>query len=505
MHPSGFDSDGASTACKRAAVFGAVLLVAVATAPAAGTPAQSASTDHTAIASADARAAADVENGGTIGDVIEITVSVPDGASGRVFLGSTEKAYLSNVTFTDDGDGEVRLSLNTYLAGGHLGNESRAWSAESGTIRNVTLHTAPLSKPLEPAIYDVNVTVGSTTREGTPIPLQAASVDNLTLATAPASQFGDDLEDITATPSDRHAIGDTLVATVDVNGVFGLLDAQPGETTTARFRSLVTSENASFEMRPGRTDADLDLERSFDNDAFRVYTDAAAGRLTVAMDTEALRYDGGTNRLDAGETYTAVFVINDASGLTTDEAAWADEVRVTDRTASFETDANGTVRLPSVSDARLAGTTALAPGTEIVVQARADGRFLRHNQTTVDDEGRFSAILDLSSVDPGTAFTASVDGLDPEIPGLVVNASERVGDTESTTPSEPGTPEVTTQSEGVNQVQNPNPDGSATPPAATTTRSVTTTDDAGPGFGLTATLLAVVAVAVLALGRRRSR
>ncbi|RXK51378.1 BGTF surface domain-containing protein [Halorientalis pallida] len=504
MHSLAFQNAGPSTVSRQAVVFGVVVLIAVAALPATGvTVAATSGTESTAEAPVDQSET----DGGSTGDTIEIDVSVPDGASGRLYLGSEEKAYLTSVAFTDGGDGDVTLSWNTFLAGGHLGNETRAWSADSGRVTDVTRYTAPLSDPLEPAIYDANLTVRGSERVVTPIALRPASVDNLTVAVAPASDFGDDPADLSSSRTGRMAVGDTLVATIDTSGVLGMLSAQPGDTPTARFRSLVTGRNASLEIRPGRTDADLALDRSFENDAFDVAADASTGRLTVAMDTSALRYEGNANRLEAGESYTVVFVIESESGLTIEEAALADEIRVVDRSATFETGANGTLRLPSSPDAGLSGSTTLAPRTELEVEARAAGTFLQRNETSVSENGTFTTSLDLSAVDPGTAFTASIDGLDAEIPGVVTNASGRDADTEraNTTvqPNETETAEPRSTA-GVDGLNAAGQQGSSTVEPAETTRAAVTTEESGPGFGAVAALWALVAGTAVLLVRWRT-
>ena len=519
MRSSGFSTATSSTAT--GVVLGIVLLVTITAFPAAGASVQTGQhaddvepADEKATVDDEERrivvpasaTAQDDSHRGSVGDVVDIDLSVPDGSSGRLYLGSEEKAYLTSVEFSDGGDGEVTLSVNSFLAGGHLGPERRAWSADSGRITNVTRHTDPLSDPLEPAIYDVNLTVGGSERAVTPLPLRPASVDGATLAVTPADEFGDQPGDMTATRTERVANGDTLLANVSATGVFGMLAAQPGESTTARFRSLVTGENASLEIRPDTVDADIALDRSFENDAFDVYADPDAATLSIVMDTGALRYDGDASGIEDDERYTLVFWIEEESELVVDESTVGAGFEVRERTATFETGENGTVQLAPVADARLSGTTTLAPGTEIEVEARAAGAFLQRNETQVGENGTFTASLNLSAVEPGTEFTASVDGMDVETPGIVTNETDR-----DATP-DGGT---ATEQEGETGTTEPGPnDGNVLPAAAADTaapptdstpanRTGTTTDETGAGFGVVAALLAVLTVLSLALGRRR--
>lgn len=512
MRSSGHHTQTASTAS--GIVIGIALLVTLTALPVAGASVQAGeqpgdlepSDEETRqVVAPTSVTAQEDSHGGSVGDVVDIDLNVSDGAAGRLYLGSQEKAYLTSVAFTDDGDGEVTLSLNTFLAGAHLGGERRAWSADSGTITNVTRHTDPLSDPLEPAVYDVNLTVDGSERAVTPLVLRAASVDGATLAIAPAAEFGDEPADMTATRTNRIANGDTLLANVTATGVFGMLAAQSGETTTARFRSLVTGENASLEIRPDTVDAELALDRSFENDAFDVYADPDAETLSIVTDTAALRYEGDASGIEDGERYVLVFWIESESGLTVDEDAVGVGVRVRDRTASFETGENGTVRMAAVPDARLSGTTTLAPGSEIEVEARAGGSFLQRNETRVSENGTFAASLNLSAVEPGTEFTASVDGLDVDTHGIVTNGSGRDAASDRGTATERGGATVTTGRAETGEDEGTVIPGAATPADSTpNTRSGSTTDESGAGFGTVAALLAVVSLAGLTLGRRRT-
>jgi PGF-CTERM protein len=226
------------------------------------------------------------------------------------------------------------------------------------------------------------------------------------------------------------------------------------------------------------------------------------------MDTGALRYDGESNGIETGERYTVVFWIESESGLTLEDPSIGTEFRARDRTATFETGQNDTVRLAAVPDARLSGTTTLAPGTELEVEARASGTFLRRNETRVDEDGTFTTTLNLSAVEPRTTFTAIVDGLDVAATGIVTNGTEppaapdRVPTTER--PGDDGTPEATaTLGDERNALPAAEPSPTETEPTPTT-RSGTTTDASGAGFGAVAALVAILTLAGLRLRRRRT-
>ncbi|WP_336002710.1 BGTF surface domain-containing protein [Halorientalis halophila] len=449
------------------------------------------------------------EFSGAVGDTVDVDVNVPAGESGRLTVGSTDVGYVTTVAFTDDGDGTVTLSLNTYLAGGHRGAESQAWSADGGTITNVSRTTPALSDPLEPALYDVNLTVAGDEPATGAIALEPASVENLTLSAAPESAFGDDPAALDRNATDQVAVGDTLVVTANATGVFGALFARPG-STTERFRSLLASDVADFEFTPESSDDELDVNRSFENDAFDVYADEDANRLFVVLDTAALRYEGDPGRVGDGDEYTAVFEIDEDGGIVTEAATQSASIRLVERSLTFDTRPDGTLAVAPEADARLTGTTTLAPGSRFEVRARSSGNFLRRADVTVGADGRFAADMNLSGVEPGTEFTASVDAVDAETEGVVTNetGTNATADGPSGEATATGAGNTTTDADSDasgDLAANAAEGGAADDRSGEeeTTRSGTESSGTGVGFAPAAALAAIAAVALLSLRRSR--
>lgn len=72
----------------------------------------------------------------------------------------------------------------------------------------------------------------------------------------------------------------------------------------------------------------------------------------------------------------------------------------------------GTVTLAPGANQTVSGETDLAPGTTVLVrlqsQENQSSPFIRQQSTTVREDGRFAVQFDMTMIEPGTAFTASV-------------------------------------------------------------------------------------------------
>lgn len=438
------------------------------------------------------------------GTVVDLALSVPEGAEGTVNVGSTDVGYLATAEFADsDNSGSVTLSLNTYLAGRpEAGAPASAWTVGDGdSLTGTRLRTEPLSDPLDPAAYDVNVTVDGVEADVAVIGLEAATVTNTTTYTAPGGAL-DDPGTLTAT--DRIAVGDTLVARADAPSLLGPLEAASGDSTTERFRSLVADDDVRFgldEVGDGESDdeAELDLGASVDAGAVEVET-TADGTVTLLLDESEAVFDGGET---AGGRFEMDVVLLEEAGLAEENLATDAEFTFTERAASVDTGGGSRLELPATADATVRGTTTVAPGTAVEVVVRRSGRFRRAQTVTVTENRSFAAAFDLGSVEPGTELTVQVADLGGRTQGVVVPPEAARSTTD---PS--GSPTVTTDQEtgtGATSRTATTSEGAAddgTGPAETATAATAgqspTTAAEGPGFG---PVVVVLALAVLA--RRR--
>jgi hypothetical protein len=113
------------------------------------------------------------------------------------------------------------------------------------------------------------------------------------------------------------------------------------------------------------------------------------------------------------------------------------------------TTSDGRVRLGAAAGRAVVGETSLPPGTDLSVRIRSAGGsspFVFARTATVGDDGRFRAVYDLSSADPGTPIAVTVVANGTQIAsadGEVVACLRRCGSAAQTpTPSPPPLPGV---------------------------------------------------------------
>ncbi|MFC6952492.1 BGTF surface domain-containing protein [Halorubellus litoreus] len=132
------------------------------------------------------------------------------------------------------------------------------------------------------------------------------------------------------------------------------------------------------------------------------FDDPSAVAAEYRDDDEDYRFDGlFEDGLDAYEVYTARYYANDSvSGL----AATSRRVKFRPAAAFVAT----TGPLEPGANVTVAGTTTVAPGTELAVTARTDAGVVATAVATVDDRGRYDATLDLAGVDAPTTVNVTV-------------------------------------------------------------------------------------------------
>jgi len=429
----------------------------------------------------------------TVGDMATINVTIDRGESGQLVVGSADMGYRAVIDFDDDDyDGEVSLSMNTYLAGNHTGaGESQAWSAEAGDdVENVNLTTAPLDEPLEPADYELKIRDDGELRDINLLALSEPVVSSFTFGTAPGDQFGETRAEMNLTETDTVALDDVVVANVHTQGVFGILEAQPGEDDTERFRSLLQSPNASFSLErlgetPNRDRPELDVDESFENDAFHLISDPANDTLLITMDSEALAFTSGRAKVRADDRYEAEFELDEDSQVISSDEQVKSTVQFTDRAVSVGPGEEGQLDLPPTSNATVNGTTTLAPGTRLSFKVQVNETFSQSRETVVQSNRTFVVPVNLSEAMPGANVSVSAYNYEVEARGVVRDPWSEP--TEPTTPVDERPTATTTEPTPTDDEVTPRTTTRRTTTETTSTTEVTSTDEAVTTGTITAT------------------
>ncbi|MDS0258114.1 hypothetical protein NDI56_01680 [Haloarcula sp. S1CR25-12] len=244
----------------------------------------------------------------TLGDVVELTVSVPENGTATVVVEESKSAAYSRELRLRDtsGDGRVTLRINTFL-GNRSANETAVYSVGEGDSVRIEEQSGDR---ITTTRYDVAVFDGTATQDE---PADTASVEltaptggTVSYAAAP-SNATDRLttrEDIQrgqredwVIQSERLsdpgsetpviATNDTMLLELRVDGIEGALAASSGTNDTDRFFSALDRQNASLRLEwrnPSIESPDVHIPLNRTNVA-HVVTDGRNDSYTFVVDT----------------------------------------------------------------------------------------------------------------------------------------------------------------------------------------------------------------------------
>ncbi|WP_058995087.1 BGTF surface domain-containing protein [Haloarcula sp. CBA1127] len=390
------------------------------------------------------------------GDVANITYQLDNEDEAVVFVGDDEddNYAISGTIEDDDGDGEVTVSFNSYLAGGSsdvgAGFSSASVSASdilyvegddeiTGVEEHGTFERTNLSEEtIEASSYNLNVTAGtsqdsSADSVGT-LRLSERSTESMRSWVAPQdAELDDDDIDIrdrigqNLTQSNNIADGDLVVHQIVASGVEGPLAYEEevnssSSTTQAFLRSTAggPGNNDAFNLTVNRTDVGANADEDpldLNSTNVVVVDDPDNNTYFVAVKTEQANFSSGVPIRDDDEddVLTANFTVSQDTGLAEDNDGIEDSYSIVDRDATLDT-ANGLVQAQAAADQQVTGTTTVAPGSELEVEVESESDsnpFLDRPEATVGQNGTYTATVDFSAYSAGTNFTAQtldVDG-----------------------------------------------------------------------------------------------
>ncbi|WP_367175451.1 DUF7282 domain-containing protein [Haloarcula rubripromontorii] len=398
------------------------------------------------------------------GDVVNITYQLDNTDEAVVFVGDDEddNYAISGTIEDDDGDGEVTVSFNSYLAGTSgisgisasdilyvKGDDEISGVEEDGTFSRSTLD----DETIEASSYNLNVTAGtsqdsSADSVGT-LRLSERSTETMRSWVAPQdAELDDDDIDIrdrigqNLTQSNNIADGDLVVHQIVASGVEGPLAYEEevngsSSTTQAFLQSTAggTGNNDAFNLTVNRSDVGANADEDpldLNSTNVVVVDDPDNNTYFVAVKTELANFSSGTpiRADDEDDELVANFTVSGDTGLSEDNDGVEDDYSIVDRDATLDT-ANGLVQAQAAADQQITGTTTVAPGSELEVEVESDSDsnpFLDRPEATVGQNGTFSATADFSDYSAGTNFTAQTldvdgDNLGDEEDGQLTDAA----------------------------------------------------------------------------------
>ncbi|NEU59095.1 BGTF surface domain-containing protein [Halorussus sp. MSC15.2] len=350
------------------------------------------------------------------GDIAVVPLSVPAGANVTVRAGSDD-GYSARLDVRDDGNGQVRLLVNTYLARNRTTVAPDTYRAAGDDAVTVTGGTP--TEPLESGTYPVTATRKGTVVAERELTVTEPSFRSITARRAVPRLF--DAPNVSAVrAANRNEVtaslrsgeyepevveGETLLVRIDAPSLLGVIAAQSGNTTTERFLALhdetEPETDETFEIS-GPCGGILFHETVTEGGA-RVLLDYRAGAAYVLLDTTKLEgtYAGGQ----------AVYVeVSPESRLGGAGRELTTSFRVAPRQTAIRPAGTDTVRLTADDRATISGETNLLPGSRVPVrvESRVAPTFERRTSATVTDNGTFTATVDLSTASAPGLFAVHV-------------------------------------------------------------------------------------------------
>ncbi|MFC4450536.1 BGTF surface domain-containing protein [Halorussus aquaticus] len=371
------------------------------------------------------------------GDIATVPLSVPAGVNVTVRVGSDD-GYSTRLDVRDDGDGRVRLLVNTYLAGNRTTVAPGTYRT-AGTDAVVVTGGTP-TDPLEPGTYPVTATRNGTVVAERELTVTEPSFESITARRAVPRLF--DASNASAIRAanrsgltaplepgeyDPEAVeGETLLVRIDAPSLLGAIAARSGNTTTDRFLALheetEPETDETFEIS-GPCGGILFRETATEGGA-RVLLDYRAGAAYVLLDTTTLE---GTHA--GGQT---VYVeVSPESRLGDAGRELTTSFRIATRQTAVRPSGADTVRLTADDRATISGETNLLADSRVPVrvESRVDSTFERRTTATVTDNGTFTATVDLANASVPGLFAVHVGpdqfpGETGESPGVYWKLSE---------------------------------------------------------------------------------
>lgn len=348
------------------------------------------------------------------GDLAVVPLSVPAGSNVTVTVGAASN-YTAELRVGDDGDGTVRLVINTYLAGNGSAVEPDAYVVAGNDT--VSILGGNAITPFTPGNYSVTVEQNETVVDNRSLTVTEPAVGTVNLKRAAPQLFDAENASVLRTAEDSSLVrplapgeyapevvtGETLLLRIDAPSLLGLLAAQSGTTPTEQFLQLHDDEpRADVTTEIFGPCGGIRLDETIETGGGRVVVDHRNGSVYLLLDSDNL--DG----LDAGGQ---TFYLTGNSDTPIGRAVGEIEREFTIESDELVVERDPWIDFSASENATVSGTTEMLPGSEITIHlsSRVNSTFDRTVTATVDPDGRFTATVDLSPVSTPNSFLVRVD------------------------------------------------------------------------------------------------
>ncbi|MFC4549219.1 MULTISPECIES: BGTF surface domain-containing protein [Halorussus] len=436
------------------------------------------------------------------GDNATFTVDLQNTQNATLTVGSQDVNYLAQVGVRDaDGDGQVTLRLNTYVAGRNVAPNGGFTAVGEDRITSYTLQTDPLQTPLDTGQYPVTVLLDGETADVGSLVLSEPSIGSAQVWTAPdaAQPTDENLLDVVS-QSSTVAREDWAIVQVEASGLYGYIN------------SSADLDNSTFglSLNISRTDVGPNAEaETIPLNEVEFVPDPENNQFFLVMDT---------NGLETGAQYRVNFTATEENPYFAQNQSASANFSIVERQVTLQNATGDQPLQLSTGNATVRGDSTLAPGSQFLLQVRNRGGepFFEETEVTVGDNGTWTANLDIPSVSNRTNATVQIRDYNVSSDAVIVTGAQTGGAQQTTAAGGAQQTETTAATETTVAETTPAETttvaGETTTTTTTTTTPTTTTEGGGgggdggiPGFGIAVTLVALLAAAFLAIRRGQNR
>ena len=413
-------------------------------------------------------------------DIETVTVTIGD---------ETRNNYETALVIEPSDDDEIEIRMNTFLAGNVNGsNVTEAYEVTEGELVTANRRTDRLTGVLDEGQYDLTIETRQTERvrqvDAGVLNIRRSSYESLDQLRHPDTSLSNadevselsENEDLSETEvvtlSDRDddrgsAERDLLIHRVNISGVFGAFDAIRTESTGAGSLESADGEEILRAAQTGGTtlgtngedDPILNLtleqvnlrqnrepkQNNFTNptgEGFEFVIDEDNETVYLVTDVQQISLNRSTaddtntdEQVETGDLYRFEFGIG--SGLNETFEGGIDEyapeestsvnLDIEDRTAEFDTGDGSEVRVEPAAGQEIAGTTNVAPGTNLTIAVDSSTRTRRNNSNDTSELAPVFQRADVEVQDDGSFGDSTFDFSDNEIGRTFVVTATRAG------------------------------------------------------------------------------
>ncbi|RXK46926.1 BGTF surface domain-containing protein [Halorientalis pallida] len=376
----------------------------------------------------------------TRGGVAKIPIRTRVSTRMKVHIASNSGGYSGSFTIRNGREDDIiRLRLNTFTLG-RYGNQYEAGirgtavsaastvSSDDKILSGQLNQSTPLLNSVDPGTYTLRISVDGKQTDKSSLEIKPLSNTRVWTQTAPQQEFDEyytasDVRSAVMDEYDREAIavGDVLVIGIYKSGLSGVLSTgdDPLQQLLAHNASAFSLTIRQQNPKNNQTAKILDLRETIRRDRLELFSDEKNEVVYLLGRTNKLIFHDGQaknkNTLVAGDQFSAELTLLKSGSLVEADKTSETTFEAVKRVVDFQYKSN-MITVQSEFDQSIKGSTSVAPGTELEIQAKSKGAdpFLKRTTAEVTPEQTFESTFDFNDVSQNITFRLNMTDIPNE-------------------------------------------------------------------------------------------